>query len=558
METRLVTQAPLEWDAAVDVLVAGSGGAGLTAALVAADAGCRVRVVEKSPLVGGTTGVSGGTVWIANNPHVSEVGVEDSAQDAAAYMRGVSAGTIDDDILNTLVEQGPKLVEYLERVGIRFEPFPSVGPTLDYRFSLPGAKHGGRSLTPVPFELTTLGSWADRIRQGTTAGWVTDKKSYYQNRAYLVRPQDQPPVSELAQGVVGAGSALIGHLLKACLDRGVEVVTDTAVDALVMVEGEVIGARLTGPDGSQMVRAGGTILATGGYEWNEELKRRYLGRPLTHPVSAPVADGDGLMLGLAAGADVQGLGDAWWTPAIDLKGAHSPRGGGTRNIMCRVERGLPHAIIVNRAGRRFVNEATNYYDLPEAFGTHASGTPNLPAWLVLDQQFRDKYPLVGTASDGIAEPDPAWLVQADTLEELAERCGIDPVGLQATVSAFNKYADAGEDPEFGRGSSPWDREWGDPAHRPNPSLGRVERPPFYAVELHAGALGTKGGLRVDGQGSVVSAATGKALPGLYAVGNVSACSVPWGYTGPGATLGPAMTFAMVAARHLTARLPASD
>jgi 3-oxosteroid 1-dehydrogenase len=552
MTTRLLTVEPASWDETVDALVAGSGGAGLTAALFAADHGARTVVVEKSPLVGGTTGVSGGTVWIANNRHVSEVDVVDSAADAEAYMRAVSADTIDEEVLSTLVGDGPRLIDRLAGLGIGFEPFPSVGPTLDYRFRLPGAKHGGRSLTPLPFDLGRLGPWADRVRQGTTAGWVTDKKSYYRNRAYLVRPQDRPPVADLPTGLVGAGSALIGHLLAACLGRNVDVRVDTAVDALVMVEGRVLGVRLT--DGRLVRVRAGTVLATGGYEWNEELKRRLLGRPLTHPVSAPVADGDGLLLGLAAGADVRGLGDAWWTPAIDLGGAESPRGGGTRNMMCRVERGLPHAIIVNRAGRRFVNEATNYYDLPEAFGSFAAGVPNLPAWLVLDQQFRDRYPLVGTASDGVAEPDPAWLTQAGSLEELAAACGIDVDGLTGTVKAFNGYAAAGEDPEFGRGASAWDREWGDPTHGPNPSLGPIERGPFYAVRLHAGALGTKGGLRVDGRGAVVSAATGRAVPGLYAVGNVAAGSVPWGYVGPGATLGPGMTFGMVAADDLTAAL----
>jgi 3-oxosteroid 1-dehydrogenase len=540
----------------VDVVVAGSGAAGLTAALMAAEAGAEVLVLEKSPLVGGATSVSGGTIWIPANHRAPEVGVDDSRAEAERYMRAVADGAVADDVLATLLDAGPAMVRFLEqRTALRFEAYPPIGPTLDYRFHLDGAKHGGRSLSPNVLRLAELGEWAARLRQGSTAGWVNDKEAYYTTRAYLRRPGRGPAPPDLEPGIVGTGTALVGHLLKACLDRGVTVLVETGAAELVVEEGAVAGVRTDGPEGASTVRArAGVVLATGGYEWNEQLKRRFLTRPLTHPATPPVGDGDGIALGVAAGADLAGLGEAWWTPTIDLGGAASPRGGGTVNLMLRTERGFPHSIVVNARGRRFVNEATNYYDFPEAFGTLESGPANLPAWLVVDQQFRDDYPVVGAPSDGLDGSDPSWVTRADTLAALAAAAGIDADGLAETVARFNGFARDGVDRDFGRGASEWDREWGDPEHEPNPSLGTLERGPFYAIRIHAGAIGTKGGLRVNGRGEVLATRGGEAIPGLYAAGNVAAGAVPGGYVGPGATLGPGMTFGYVIGNELAARL----
>ncbi|HVW33220.1 MAG TPA: FAD-dependent oxidoreductase [Acidimicrobiia bacterium] len=545
---------PATWDVETDVVVVGSGAAGLTAALTAADGGLAVTLLEADAKVGGTTAVSGGGVWIACNPHVDEVGVEDSPAEALAYLRRLARGAADEAILAALVERGPEMVAFVEdRCAFSFEPYPTVGPTLDYRPDLAGARHGGRPLDPGWFRLEDLGEWAGRLRRSTTASWTIKKADYYTKRMYLGRSQlPDIPLRRSDEGYIGGGAALVARLLRGCLDRTVGVATATRVADLVVDEGTVVGLWAESAAGRRSIRSRhGVVLATGGYEWNEELKRRFLRQPLTHPASPPTARGDGLVLGMAVGAALANLGDAWWTPTVETGDDFEGR---PLSIMSRAERCLPHSLMVNRAGRRFVNEATNYYDICDEFARIDAATgdfSNVPAWLVFDDQFRERYPLLETASDGIASDGsvPYWLRRAGDLPGLAEAAGIEAKEFVATVERFNHFAAEGTDPDFCRGTSRWDREWGDPNHRPNPSLGPLVRPPFYAVRLEPGALGTKGGLRVDDAGRVLHA-TGSFIPGLYAAGNVAACSVPHGYCGPGATLGPAMTFGYIIGRSL--------
>jgi succinate dehydrogenase/fumarate reductase flavoprotein subunit len=286
------------------------------------------------------------------------------------------------------------------------------------------------------------------------------------------------------------------------------------------------------------------LLAAGGFARNEEMIKRLLNRPLNYSCSAPTNEGDGLRMGLAVGAQLSNIADAWWIPLVAVRS--EPDIQGIDALHCRTERALPHSIVVNARGRRFVSEPKNYYDFTEAFGSRQAGTPNLPAWLIFDQWFKDRYPVLASAPPPPEGELPPWLTRAGSLEELARTVGIDPAGLAATVEAFNANARRGIDPEFGRGESTWDLEWGDPEHKPNPSLGPVEMPSFYAIELHPGAFDTKGGLRINERGQVRSASRDEApIPGLYSAGNNAAGSVPQGYVGPGATLGPALTFGYI-------------
>jgi 3-oxosteroid 1-dehydrogenase len=556
---------PENWDLDADLVVLGSGGAGLTGALVAAIEGADALVLEKADVVGGTTSLSGGGVWVPLNHHMADVGVEDSREDALTYLRAVAGPEVDEQLVEQQVDTGHEMVRYLEeRAGLRFRAWPPIGGTLDYRPDEPGARHGGRPLDPERVAVADLGEWAGRVRTGPGSAWVWDKLEFYTRHMHAAPPSEGRTVHQRTFVDVGNvdysradsfeyfanGTALVAQLLRGCLDQGVRILTETPAHELVVDDGRVVGVKATAAGDPLAVRARhGVLLATGGFEFNAMLKRLFLDRPLEYCPGARSNEGDGHLMGMAVGAQVANLADAWWCPMIPI-GSDSAEPGDA--VLSREERALPHTMIVNREGRRFVNESTNYYDITEAFGTRNNQRRNLPAWLVLDQQFRDKYALLRSAPPPPEGKQPSWLVTADTLEELAERLGIDPAELRHTTERFNAFARAGRDPDFRRGASTWDREWGDPAHEPNPALGTVEKPPFCAIELRPGALATKSGLRINADGEVLSADDQQPIPGLYASGNVSANAVPYAYTGPGSTLGPALTFSYVVGRRAAA------
>jgi 3-oxosteroid 1-dehydrogenase len=502
--------------------------------------------------VGGTTALSGGGAWFPANRHVAEVGITDSVEEGLEYLRACAGDAGDDAILVALAEQGAATVEYLEdRAGLEFRPWPSVGGTIDYRPWLPGAKHGGRTLDPGKFTVADLGDWGPRVRTGPASEWVADKLDYYAGRMHTMplpkgagsraRPHESGADAGAAIEHFASGTALIGRLLKAALEQGVTIVVEAPAEALVVEDGTVVGVRARRDGKAWNVRARrGVVVATGGFGQNEELKRRWLTRPLEYTCEPDTITGDGHLMGAAVGAQLADI-DAWWMPKIRI---------GDEPQSSREDRILPHSLIVNMAGERFVNEATNYYDVSEAFGARQGGWPrNLPAWLLFDRQARDKYMMYGArVPEG---PAPEGLIVADSIAELADRLGIDSDALQATIERFNTFAREGRDLDFHRGESGWDLAWGDPNQTPNPCLGELSEPPFYAVEVIAGALGTKGGLRIDARGQVLSAAAPFApIAGLYAAGNCSSGAAPVSYPGAGSTIGAAMTFGYIIGREL--------
>ncbi|MDZ7886524.1 MAG: FAD-dependent oxidoreductase [Mycobacterium sp.] len=526
-----VPDSEIEWTSEVDVVVLGTGGAGLAAALTAATNGARVAVYEKAPTVGGTTAVSGGITWIPAHDRLP--GAELSVQDALKYLEAQSLGAMDRDLVETFVRTGPAMLDYLEQHSdLRFEiaeGFP------DYKPELPGGRPGGgRSLNAKPFDLATLGAWHDRI-----TAFPLDFSNVgidAETKARIHATVDD----SLAEPCV-AGTALIAGLLKGLLDLGITPVTEARAVELIGSAQGITGVRINHGGRNIAVRAHrGVILGTGGFEWDPQLVDAYLRGPMRGAVSPPYNTGDGLRMAMAHGADLANMGEAWWVPIVQIPG--DTLGGQPRSRSVRLERTRPRSIIVNRAGRRFLNEAGEYNSMAGPFHhlDPRAGYLNDPAWIVFDAQHLKRYGFLGVDPDG---PAPDWFHESATLDDLGAKLGIDPDGLARTVDAWNTNVADEHDPDFGRGASAYDGYWGDPtaATPALQTLGPLDSAPFYAVPVAVGAMGTKGGPRTDRDGRVLHV-SGKVIPGLFAAGNAMAGVTGKAYGGAGGTLGPAMTF----------------
>jgi succinate dehydrogenase/fumarate reductase flavoprotein subunit len=542
----------------VDVVVLGTGAAGLTAAVIAHDGGARVAVFEKADQVGGTTAWSGGQVWIPNNPHMADVGVEDSRDKALTYIMSLSRDMLEPRLVEAFVDAGPAMVEHLEaKTPVTFY---AVAGMPDYHPEFPGGSPGGgRTLECPIYPFDELGEWAERV---TPSPYFPDPH-ITMSETPLGKAVPEPPSAEeharrQRHNERGCGQALAGRLLRACLDRGIEPITSCAAVDLLLEDGQVVGVRLDSTDGPTEVRATrGVILASGGFEWNDELRRAFLRGPMSHPVSIETSTGDGLLMAMRAGAMLSNMREAWWIPVGEVPVSANPIG----QILVNGQRTLPHSIMVNRRGRRFTNEAANYNAFGAAFHVEDVSRfeyANLPCWLIFDQNYVDTYGFrIGAGSHGRGVPD--WIVRADSPGELGATLGIDGDELEATVARWNTQCTDGHDPDFGRGDSAFDCWWGDPHRkgRRDATLGPLDRGPYYAFQIHSGALGTKGGPRVDPDARVLDL-SGEPIPGLYAAGNVMGSPFGMTYGGPGGTIGPAMVFGYLAGRHAAARRATLD
>jgi len=521
----------MSWDHEVDVIVLGSGGAGLTAALAAAAAGASVEVFEKAPTIGGTTAVSGGVVWIP--AHNRSPDGELTPADALQYLRAQSLGSMDDALVETFVRTGPAMLDFVEaHSGLRFEiatGFP------DYQPELPGGRPtGGRSLTAAPYDLTQLGDWGSRITS-FPADW-SNVGFDAETRARL-----HAAVDERTSHLCVAGTALIAGLLKGLLDAGVTPHTNAPAEQLISEGAEITGVRVAAPGQGMAVRARhGVILGTGGFEWDPVLTQAFLRGPMHGAVSPPSNTGDGLRMAMAHGAELANMGEAWWVPIVRIPGDTIE--GKQRSRSVRLERTRPRSIIVNRAGRRFVNEACDYNSMAGAFHylDPRGGYVNDRGWIVFDSVHLQRYGFLGITP---GQPVPDWFCESADLAELAAKTGIDADGLIRTIEEWNRHVADGADPDFGRGSSAYDGYWGDDSATTlaGKTLGPIDTAPYYAVPVCVGAMGTKGGPRTDDDGRVLHV-NGEPIPGLFAAGNAMGGPTGRAYGGAGGTIGPAMVF----------------
>lgn len=549
-----------------DLLVAGSGAAGLAAAVTAAHRGLRVIVAEKAPVFGGTTAWSGGWIWSPCNPLARRAGIVEEADAPRTYLRHVLGPHFDTARVDAFLAAAPRMVEFFEQhTSLHFDSGTTIPDTYG---TLPGAGTGGRSLIAAPYSARKLGRLAPLLRlplRETTFHGLTIQAGP-DLRAFMNVTRSPRALAHVAWRVgrhavdvalhgramqLRNGSALVARLLRSAADAGVTLYPSSPVARLIVERGRVLGAVIATLDGEACVHARrGVVLATGGFPHDEQ--RRALLFPASDQhwtLAVPSATGDGLRLGEAVGGTVD--------TTLAAPGAWCPvslvphRDGTTGRFPHIIERGKPGLIGVLANGRRFCNEGNGYHDYVAALLDATPPGAEAASWLVCTHDFQRRYGL------GISRPAPlpvgpflrsGYLKQGRTVAELARACGIDPAGLERTIARFNEHARRGEDPEFGRGTTPYNRYQGDARVQPNPCVAPLDPGPFYAVKVVPGSFGTFAGLRTDAHARVLDAGD-VPIPGLYAAGTDMASVFGGFYPAGGINLGPALTFGFVAGEH---------
>jgi succinate dehydrogenase/fumarate reductase flavoprotein subunit len=544
-----------------DVLIVGTGAAGLLAALRAKHHGLNPIIIEKSAKIGGTSSYSGGVMWIPNTG--LHIDVNDSQEEALTYLNAIigDVGPVSSPARRlAFLENGPKMIQWIVGEGLKLKALAGYP---DYFPEKPGGKpNGGRNVEPGLFNRNEVGEWGQLIDKQPVRppipvftseavllfraktswdGWWAATK-VFTVRAGWEKLMGRDPVT--------LGQSLISQLLKMNLEKGVPIMLETRLKDVIIENGNVTGAIVEQAGKEVIIKTNNVILAAGGFARSKELRQKYQqqvgGTLWTNAV--PTDTGDALSLALKHGLATALLHGGWWGVTF-----REPSTG--TNYWSLFERGLPHGIIVDSKGQRYANEAQSYNAIGLEILKHDLKVSAIPSALIIDSNHRNRYMLTMKYFPGYTPQsaiDSGLIFKADTLKDLANQLDIDATALEKSVDRFNGFVEKGKDEDFHRGDSAYDRYFGDPAYTKNRNLGTIAKPPFYAVKVWPGDLGTKGGVLTDEFGRALKQ-DGKVLEGLYAVGNSSASVMGNTYPGAGGTLGPAVTFAYIAADHAATR-----
>jgi 3-oxosteroid 1-dehydrogenase len=558
------------WDHSVDLLIAGSGGGGMVAALAAVDSGLEPLVVEKQALVGGSTGLSGGMIWLPNNPLMRTEGIADSHEDGLAYFDDVvgDIGAASSPARREMfLTAGFEMVNFLLRNGVRFVRCPGWS---DYYPNHKGGNEAGRAVEGIPFDAAELGTWGDKLQpaMGKNYGGFVVKTNelrsvQYYNRtlrafAVAMRVFLRTNAARIRRReILTNGASLIGQMLKVLIDLGdgePPVWTNAAMEDLIVEDGRVVGARIIRDGSALAIEARkGVLLAAGGFSRNPDMRRRYSGdqpNEARWSIANAGDTGEVLQTAMRLGAKTDLLDEAWWLPSVFIAD------GGDAAKALGSGRQRPGAIYVDSTGRRFCNESNSYVEVGKAMYANKA----VPCWMIFDHGYVRRYvsganPLKRRLPEELIERGA--VKRGDTIVDLAHQIDIPADALTSTIQRFNQFAAKGLDPDFGRGQSAYNDCLGDPGYRPNASIGPLDRQPYYATRVYPADVGTCGGVITNEHAQVLDE-DNRVIDGLYATGNITATVMGRTYLGAGGSIANTMVFGYVAARHAAGRKVAGE
>jgi 3-oxosteroid 1-dehydrogenase len=554
-----------DWDKSVDLLIVGSGGGGMVAALATLDAGLEPLVVEKQALVGGSTGLSGGMVWLPNNPLMRRDGIPDSHEDGLAYLAdvvgdiGAASSPARREVFLT---SGSDMITFLLRKGVRLVRCPGWS---DYYPNHKGGNTAGRGVEGIPFDAAELGSWSDKVQPSMAKNFgfvvLTNelRSVQYFNRApracaVAMRVFARTMAARIRRReMLTNGASLIAQMLKSLIglaDGRPPLWTNTTMEDLIVEDGRVVGARVKRDGATLSIEARrGVLLAAGGFGHNADMRRRYSGdQPNEGKWSIANAGdtGEVLQAAMRLGAKTDLLDEAWWLPSVFIAD------GGPAAKSLGSGRQRPGAIYIDSTGRRFCNESNSYVEVGKAMYANKA----VPCWMIFDEGYVSRY--VSGANPLKKRRLPEALIErgavlrGDTIGDLARQIDVPPGELAHTIQRFNDFAAKGLDPDFGRGQSAYNDCLGDPGYRPNAAIGPLDRAPYYATRVLPADVGTCGGVITNEHAQVLDEQD-QVIEGLYATGNTTATVMGRTYPGAGASIASTMVFGYVAARHAAGR-----